>query len=394
MEEKNFSSKRIKNVIIMLAMTVLLSALLGILYGFFLDQIIAAVFISVLFFALFVLCLIHSRMASLISQNSSVDYTQLRNIYCVLCVFVFGFSWLPEYTAPVLFVALFLTVASNEFVGMTAGIYFDIILCLIVHANFYELCAYVLLSLFGCILTGILKEKTHRIWLALIILCANVSIPLIFKFLADFSFDINILIYAAAGGIITDLLILLFFDKIDQYTSENKHRGLEEITNEDYPLVQEIKKYSKADYNHAKKVSELCEKCAALIGADPAVTKAAGFYYRIGRIQGEKPYVENGVLLAQGDCFPAEVIQILSEYNGELYLPSTKESALVHIIDTLVAKFEILDRNTVSSAWNYEIVINQTMNEKSTTGIYDESGLTMNQFLKIREFFVKGENLF
>ena len=98
--------------------------------------------------------------------------------------------------------------------------------------------------------------------------------------------------------------------------------------------------------------------------------------------------------LAQADCFPPEVVSILAEYNGELRLPSTIESALVHIVDTLVTKFEILDKNTVSSTWNYEVVIYQAMNEKSSTGLYDESGLTMNQFLKIRDFFVKGEKLF
>ena len=101
-----------------------------------------------------------------------------------------------------------------------------------------------------------------------------------------------------------------------------------------------------------------------------------------------------GVLIAQSSCFPREVVDILAEYNGEDALPSTKESALVHMVEALVTRFEILDKNTVSSTWNYEVVIYQTMNETSATGIYDASGLTMNQFLKIREFFVKGENLF
>ena len=100
------------------------------------------------------------------------------------------------------------------------------------------------------------------------------------------------------------------------------------------------------------------------------------------------------MLIAQSNCFPREVVDILAEYNGEDALPSTRESALVHMVEALVTRFEILDKNTVSSTWNYEVVIYQTMNETSATGIYDASGLTMNQFLKIREFFVKGENLF
>ena len=35
------------------------------------------------------------------------------------------------------------------------------------------------------------------------------------------------------------------------------------------------------------------------------------------------------------------------------------------------------------------MVIYQTLNELSATGMYDESGLSMNQFLKVRELLVR-----
>ena len=36
------------------------------------------------------------------------------------------------------------------------------------------------------------------------------------------------------------------------------------------------------------------------------------------------------------------------------------------------------------------MIIYQTMNEFSASGLYDESGLGMNHFLKIREYLAKG----
>ena len=96
---------------------------------------------------------------------------------------------------------------------------------------------------------------------------------------------------------------------------------------------------------------------------------------------------------SQNNCFPNEIITILSEYEGEMRPISTIESAIVHITDTLVTKFELLDRTTLSSSWNRDMVIYQTLNEKSASGIYDRSGLTMNQFIKIREFLSKEEEL-
>lgn len=394
MEEKKFSGIRIKNVLLILCITILLSVALGVTYGFFIDQIIADGLISILFFLVLILCLIHSRMSADISENRAATYTQFRNIYFVFAVFVYAFSFLPEYSSPILLLAIFMTVASNGYLGIAVSGYFSIVLCLMLHANFYELCAYIFLAITGCVISELLKEKKNRTFLMIFLFCAALLVPNLFHFLSDFTFNLNLFLYSGAGGFLTDLLIVLFFDKIDTYTKENKSRSLDIILDEDYPLAKEIKAFSKAEYKHATKVAELCEKCAPSIGADAKVAKAAGFYYHLGKIDGEKPFAANSVALAQADCFPPEVVSILAEYNGELRLPSTIESALVHIIDTLVTKFEILDKNTVSSTWNYEVVIYQAMNEKSSTGLYDESGLTMNQFLKIRDFFVKGEKLF
>ena len=87
------------------------------------------------------------------------------------------------------------------------------------------------------------------------------------------------------------------------------------------------------------------------------------------------------------------MVSILQEYNGEHQLPSTIESAIVQIADMIVTKFDLLDKETFSSSWNRDIVIYQSMNEKSAEGLYDNSGLSMNQFLTIRETLVKEELL-
>jgi hypothetical protein len=92
-------------------------------------------------------------------------------------------------------------------------------------------------------------------------------------------------------------------------------------------------------------------------------------------------------------CFPSDVVRILAEYYGEEKRPSTPESALVHMVDALVVKLDVLKDDVKKSQWNSEILIYQTLNEFSTSGIYDESGMSMNQFLKIRGFLAKEELL-
>ena len=312
-------------------------------------------------------------------------------IYIVF--FAFCFSFLPEFSSPMLLATIFFTIASNNMIGLTACIYFDAILCLVIHADFYELCAYILLTLFGSVLTSYLQKKQYRKFVYLIIIALSISIPSIFQFLAAFTFDKQLAGYGFITGIVTSFLVFLFFDKISIYTTNQKKRSLEEILDIDYPLALEYKEYSNKEYTHARKVSDLCGMCADIIGIDEKIAKAAGFYYKIGKLVKKKDFVKDSINIAQKHLFPTEVTMVLAEYNGELCFPTTKISAMVHLVDALVTKFEIIGKDTLESSWNHDVVIYQVFNEISASGIYDESGLTMNQFLKIREFFVKGNDL-
>ena len=92
---------------LMLAATAGLAAALPVTFGFAADQIITGIFLSVLFFLLFVLSLIHARADGSIAGNRAVDYTLIRNVYIVFCILTYGFSFLPEYTAPVVLVLFF-----------------------------------------------------------------------------------------------------------------------------------------------------------------------------------------------------------------------------------------------------------------------------------------------
>ena len=69
------------------------------------------------------------------------------------------------------------------------------------------------------------------------------------------------------------------------------------------------------------------------------------------------------------------------------------ESALVHMVDAVVIRLEAMEQNVGQSVWNRDIVIYQTVNDFSSSEIYDHSGMSMNQFLKIREFLAKEELL-
>ena len=91
--------------------------------------------------------------------------------------------------------------------------------------------------------------------------------------------------------------------------------------------------------------------------------------------------------------FPEQLTNILYEYYGKLRKPQTPESALVHMVDALIVKLDHIKADVADSEWNHDILIIQLLNELSASGIYDESGLSMNHFLKIRDYLKKEELL-
>lgn len=193
--------------------------------------------------------------------------------------------------------------------------------------------------------------------------------------------------------VLLESIIVVLFDaflypRLVAFNEYEQTSAYELLLDEEFPLFSDFKRYSETESNHAKRVSKLAGICGREIGVNDAVCAIGGMYYRIGKMLG-KPEIDNAVKTATDYCFPPEIIAILEEYEGKRRLPQTPESAIVQMVNALVTKRELLDQNTMSNSWNEDMVIYQTLNEYSNTGIYDESGISMNQFLRIREKLVQ-----
>lgn len=376
-----------------MASGLILLSVLYYLHGHFtIDRLFAMLLLHGLMFPVFVLLLTTERREGHLYGNPKNCYRMIAFYFLGMLVLYYGFSYFPVYCAPVMIPAIFLTGASTPILGLAGSIYLDLMLGMVSEGSYYELAAYIILSMCGVLLTVWYRKKQYRIWVAMIVFALSMTVPALCYYFASCERNLNMLLYGAAGGAVTGIVLWLFFDKIRQQADTELKRSLDELLRLDFPLAQDIRNFSETDYMHACNVSQTAYQCAKLIGADADTTKVAGFYYRLGRLCGE-PYVENAVQLAEKNCFPVKVIEILEEYNGLQRLPQTRESAIVHLVDTVITKFELLDKDTLQSQWNHSMVVYQTLDEKSSSGIYDESGLSMNQYLKIREYLVKGVKL-
>jgi hypothetical protein len=273
--------------------------------------------------------------------------------------------------------------------GPVLGVYFALLVGLFTENSEFAAPAYILLALFGVVFTEFFLQKQLRLWSGMLTISLSVAVPACCGYLQTHSLGGELLLYTLVGSFLT-LGVLFLVPKLRERQNMSETISLDTIMDEHYHLQREIRRYSTVDYNHALRTSQVAMHLAASIGADEKLARAGGFYYRVGKLEGE-PFIENGVRVARNNCFSERLVAILEEYNGEIKLPSSIESAIVQIADMIVTKFELLDRDTFSSTWNRDIVIYQSMNEKSSEGLYDNCGLSMNQFLKIRELLVKEE---
>ncbi len=356
------------------------------------DQTLCLVFITIVFAIVVAISVMHKRnRKELVDFDTSYGRLCLRLLYCWIIIIAGNF--LPEFLVPVALLPIILTTVCDEMISLSISLYMIISLCYVQHSNNIVMICYILIMLVSQVSSSYMKtsEDKMRPDVIVIIFSSNVMITLICYYLLNYNMQLPFVISTLILGAVSALFFGFLFNPLLERSIKDNTNKYNTILSKDYSLVKDIKNYSLAEYTHAVKVSSLSRECAKAISANEMCAACGGFYYRLGRMEGE-PEIDNAVRVASENCFPRDVITIISEYGGIVSKPSTPESAIVHMVDMLVTKIELMDRETMSSSWNQDMVIYQTLNDYSQAGYYDNSGLSMNQFLKVRQRLVNEES--
>lgn len=354
----------------------------------YLDEGLCLLFLDMLFVLIYVFELEYERNHYKIADHSQTSFVRLAAAYIICSLLVIGMTFLPEFFRPVMVIPIIICAVSNVSIALSVGIFWDILLTLSTGESFYALASFVVMTTLAAILAQGLKERRYRIWISFLYACIGMMVPEILYYLAYKEISGEVFGYGAVNGIVTALIAFFIFQRLWETTETEKQNRYIDIVSEDFSEVKALKDFSMIEYRHAKKVSDVAYACAKQVGYDENLCLAGGFYYRMGRWIGE-PYIENATHKAKTLCFPEPLIVILSEYYGLEKKPSTPESALIHMVDALLIKLEAMALDVNKSQWNREMFIYQTLNEFSSSGIYDQSGMSMNSFLSVREFLAK-----
>lgn len=390
MREERINAYRVAAIVGMVISAILSSGFLCYMNNLKNEEIIAVILLALAFFPIICFELTYERRREMIGNNAQTSYKRALTGFLICSILVAAISFMPPYFKPVLLLPLIMSSYSNDSLGLITGLYYNVLLTLVASGDFYELLTYIMLVLIGGMLSKMLKHVEYRLYIGMIYLFSSVLFPNLCHYFVSGEMEFKNLLWGLLNGFIAAIYVIAFYPIMRERTMREKHYYYGDILADDFAQIRIVRKSLPAEYYHARKVSEIAYKYALALGLKEDLAAAAGFYYHLGKWEGDPP-IESGVRRAQELCFPNELVQILKEYNAIDEKPSTPESALVHMIDGLLVTLENASEEVRTSKWDRDVLMLQTLNDFSAAGYYDNSGLSINSFMRIREWLSKEE---
>ncbi|MCR5345878.1 MAG: hypothetical protein K6E46_07505 [Lachnospiraceae bacterium] len=270
------------------------------------------------------------------------------------------------------------------YTGMELSIILFIYTAVLYGYNTYETVVYLTLMLVGLLFAGPVKSEKNRQFLIFVIFGIIFVMLYLLQYVYGKATDYKLLINNCVVAIINILIIQLGHLFMKKFGKHDVPLAAQTILSESFPLVLLMKNSSLLKYNHARKVALLSSRVARLINLDVELCMTAGFYYALCDNDEDDP-IEFACTLGRKNALPPQIINIISAYKAIKKPIKTREGAVIEIVDELLNEVPKLENKDLPR----QIVIISMLNDISTSGIIDESGLSMNSFIKMRDYLVK-----
>lgn len=322
-------------------------------------------------------------------------------IVLVLCeaLCVVAIKFLNVYLAPVLMVTMLLTGLLGARVGLSASLTMTIIAAGLAagsSSTYSTAVIHLLLTgmISGTVAVQFIKEKPHRVRTVIAgVAAAAVNLAVFLSVGLMTSSDLHSVLsdaaWSMASGILSGLVALGFQPVFEAAFNLATPSKLLELANPNQPLLRRLLLEAPGTYHHAIVVANLSEAAAERIGANPLLARTGAYFHDIGKLKrplyfkenqmGENPHdrtdpyvsaaivtahTSDGIQLAQKYHLPPEIQQIIIEHHGDTpvmyfyhkalqmadgkpvdiadfryegHRPTTKESAIVMLADTIEA---------------------------------------------------------
>lgn len=162
---------------------------------------------------------------------------------------------------------------------------------------------------------------------------------------------------------------------------------INKFTSSNSEIVQLMKNKSASLYYHSNEVAEMSRLAAKRIGADYNLAYAGGLFHDLGKVSGSE-YIKEGLKLAEKYGIPKEIRTIMVEHNVKSRAPKSKEAAIVMLSDTVVSTIEYVKGTMDKKEVSEQVLVENAINKRLTSGALNKSGLTIEEFNIIKETLI------
>lgn len=388
-EEKVYRDIGLKAVavIYMTALTVFLSYYISKIYEEEIwenERMAITAFISIAFVATMIYFVVTEK--SLLFMMSMYHFVLIGTVVCALI----PIKYMPFMLIPMVVAAVH---------DLKAGLITSISVSCVMLVGFGEYPMYIFGTLFpvicatSCFAIWRHKEVYKNVAGILFFVIAELSCVLVFKYYCagtgmeyeTMGFVVSMMIVGILSIVIANILGILINWLFKMKTPAIY---LKKISDDNYVAVKLIKNKSTSLYYHSTEVAELARLAARRIGADEELAYAGGIYHDFGKIAGNE-YIKEGLALAEKYGIPKSVKAIMVEHNVKSRLPRSKEAAIVMMCDTAISAVEYLKGTMDKKDMSEKAIIENALNKRVSTGALHKSGLTIEEFDKIKEVLIK-----
>ena len=319
--------------------------------------------------------------SKLLKEKNLILITGLYALSFGMAWFSCGFYLLNFWMLGVLLLATYLP----SYIVIAFHIILTISYCMVNNLSVEEFICYFTFGTLILMFTQFLDKLSGMLMMLMISVTTNLAFLIL---LADFELVFSWEVFVQLAS--TALMVVAVW-MVKRLYGAHYENGL--VLKED--AMRKLKEALPNIYMHSIEIGNLSAGAAKLINAKETVVFAGGCYHEIGRINGKqkkqegRQYIDDGVKLLKKYGVADEIINVVREHNIHYDKPTSKEAAIVMLSDSILSSLKYLYEHKAAEEIKIEEVVSSIINRRFEKGLLDQSGLNVEELVKLNEYYVK-----
>lgn len=279
---------------------------------------------------------------------------------------------------PVMAIYMIITLLAGLDTGLTSVIGISVAVSFMYGAEPQYLYGTLIIGGISCFVAHYVKSRLKFIISTIIFVFVSFFINGIFQYYNTDIFDYKFAFLSLSSVAVSMIIFINVYLLI-------RPKSIEQYIKEDSDIIKDMKEASLTLYYHSAEVAELAAAGAENIECNKRLVFGGGILHDIGKIEDSPDYVKAGLVTANEYGMPREIKSIIVEHGAKHRIPSSKESAIVMLADSVISSIEYLKSS--NKEVSEKKIIDNVFQVRLSSGGLNNSKLTVAELEKIKSSF-------